>query len=95
MHPQERASGTPAACTCSPGDSWMPGTRRCLPARAGARAYVVVNFFKTPLKHERTVLAPPVVREVVTTLTPSNEGHIVVYSTTGTRGSAWACHRHG
>jgi len=50
----------------------------------GARAYVMINFFKAPLRHEAAVLAPPVVREVVTTLTPSNQGHIVVYSTTGT-----------
>jgi uncharacterized protein (TIGR00661 family) len=50
----------------------------------GARAYVTINFFRAPLKHERAVLAPPVVREVITTLTPSNQGHIVVYSTTGT-----------
>ncbi|MBN1508876.1 MAG: hypothetical protein JW955_18660 [Sedimentisphaerales bacterium] len=49
----------------------------------GARAYVMINFFKAPLRHESAVLAPPVVREVVTTLTPSNQGHIVVYSTTG------------
>jgi uncharacterized protein (TIGR00661 family) len=50
----------------------------------GARAYVMINFFKAPLKHERAVLAPPVVRDAVTGLTPSNEGHIVLYSTTGT-----------
>jgi uncharacterized protein (TIGR00661 family) len=30
------------------------------------------------------VLVPPVVRDIVTTLTPSDEGRIVVYSTTGT-----------
>jgi len=50
----------------------------------GARAYVMINFFKAPLKHEKAVLVPPVVREVVTTLAPCDEGHIVVYSTTGT-----------
>jgi len=50
----------------------------------GAQAYVIINFFTAPLKHEKAVLAPPVVRGVVTTLTPSNDGHIVVYSTTGT-----------
>jgi uncharacterized protein (TIGR00661 family) len=50
----------------------------------GAQAYVMINFFKAPLKHERAVLVPPVVRDIVTTLTPSNEGHIVMYSTTGT-----------
>ena len=50
----------------------------------GAQAYVMINFFKAPLKHERAVLVPPVVRDIVTTLTPTNEGHIVVYSTTGT-----------
>jgi uncharacterized protein (TIGR00661 family) len=50
----------------------------------GAQAYVMINFFRAPLKHPRAVLASPVVREVVTALTPSNQGHIVVYSTTGT-----------
>lgn len=50
----------------------------------GAQAYVMINFFKAPLKHERAVLVPPVVRDAVTALTPTNEGHIAVYSTTGT-----------
>lgn len=50
----------------------------------GAQAYGMINFFKAPLKHEKAVLIPPVVRKSVTTLTPSNEGHIVMYSTTGT-----------
>lgn len=50
----------------------------------GAQAYVIINFFTAPLKHERAVLVPPVVRDAVTSLTASNEGHIVLYSTTGT-----------
>jgi len=50
----------------------------------GARAYVMINFFKAPLKHEAAVLAPPVVRPAVTSLQPSDAGHIVIYSTTGT-----------
>ncbi len=49
----------------------------------GARAYVVLNFFRTPLKSDAAVLAPLVVRPIVTTLEPSNAGHIVIYSTTG------------
>lgn len=50
----------------------------------GAEAYVVTNFFKAPLRKGSAVLAPPVVRPMVTTLEPSDAGHIVVYSTTGT-----------
>ncbi|MHC4521576.1 MAG: glycosyltransferase family protein, partial [Planctomycetota bacterium] len=50
----------------------------------GAHTYVVTNFFDAPLKGNRAVLAPPVVRPIVTTLEPSNEGHVVVYWTTGT-----------
>jgi uncharacterized protein (TIGR00661 family) len=51
----------------------------------GAKKYLVINFFKTHLKSERAVLAPPVVRPVITALTPSNAGHITIYWTTGTR----------
>ena len=50
----------------------------------GAATYVVTNFFDAPLKHGRAVLAPPIVRPIVTTLEPSNAGHVVVYWTTGT-----------
>jgi uncharacterized protein (TIGR00661 family) len=50
----------------------------------GARAYVIMNFFDAPLKRARAVLVPPVVRGIVTTLEPTNAGHIVLYSTTGT-----------
>lgn len=50
----------------------------------GAQAYVMINFFKAPLRHERAVLVPPVIRDAVTALTPSDGGHIVLYSTTGT-----------
>jgi len=49
----------------------------------GAEAYVVINFFRAPVKKRSAVLAPPVVRPVVTTLEPSDAGHVVVYSTTG------------
>jgi len=50
----------------------------------GASSYVVTNFFRAPLKSDRAVLAPPIVRPIVTTMKPSNAGHVVVYSTTGT-----------
>lgn len=50
----------------------------------GAASYVVTNFFRAPLKSDRAVLAPPIVRPIVTTLKPSNAGHVVVYWTTGT-----------
>jgi len=47
----------------------------------GAVAYVLINFFKAPLRAETALLAPPVVRPVVASLTPTCEGHVVVYST--------------
>lgn len=53
----------------------------------GAKAYVITNFFEAPLKKRTAILAPPIVRPAVTSLTPSNAGHIVVYSTTGTHES--------
>ena len=49
----------------------------------GARAYVVLSFFQAPLSSSKAVLAPPIVRPVVTELEPTNAGHITIYSTTG------------
>ena len=51
----------------------------------GAKAYVIINFFEAPLKTDRAMLAPPIVRRIITELTPSNAGHITIYWTTGTR----------
>lgn len=51
----------------------------------GAKAYVVINFFQAPLTTDKAVLAPPIVRRIITELTPSNAGHITIYWTTGTR----------
>lgn len=51
---------------------------------ARAKSYVVINSFEVPLKRRNAVLVPPIVRPIVTTLTPSKAGHIVVYWTTGT-----------
>lgn len=50
----------------------------------GAASYVVTNFFSAPVRSHRAVLAPPIVRPLVTQLKPSNAGHVVVYWTTGT-----------
>ncbi len=47
----------------------------------GARAYVVVNFFKAPLKGKATVLAPPIIRPQVRQARVSKNNHIVCYST--------------
>ena len=49
----------------------------------GAAAYVVINFFKAPLRMDSAVLAGPVVRPVVGELEPSQGEHILLYSTTG------------
>jgi uncharacterized protein (TIGR00661 family) len=48
-----------------------------------ADAYVVLNFFKAPVRGRRVVLAPPVVREKVTQLRPSRGDYLLVYVSTG------------
>jgi uncharacterized protein (TIGR00661 family) len=49
---------------------------------AGASSYLVMNFFKAPMKSKDAVLAPPVIRPVVCQLKSRQEEHIVVYFTT-------------
>jgi uncharacterized protein (TIGR00661 family) len=55
----------------------------------GARAYVITNFFRAPLKSPAAVLAPPIVRPAIARLEPSGRGPIVVYATTGTHEDRW------
>lgn len=50
----------------------------------GAVAYIILNFFKAPLRIDSAVLAPPVIRPVVSELESRPGEHILVYSTTGT-----------
>ena len=50
----------------------------------GAVAYIILNFFKTPLRIDSAVLAPPIIRPVVTALKAEPREHILLYSTTGT-----------
>lgn len=45
------------------------------------KAYVILNFFKVPLRGGQGVLTPPVVRPVVRSIEASSGEHIVVYST--------------
>jgi len=49
----------------------------------GAVAYIIVNFFKAPLRIDSAILAPPIVRPIVATLQSSKGRHILIYSTTG------------
>ena len=49
----------------------------------GAVAYIIVNFFKVPLRIDSAILVPPIVRPIVTTLQPTQAEHILIYSTTG------------
>ncbi|OHB56236.1 MAG: hypothetical protein A2173_08435 [Planctomycetes bacterium RBG_13_44_8b] len=49
----------------------------------GAVAYIIVNFFKVPLRIDSAILAPPIIRPIVTTLQPAQGEHILIYSTTG------------
>jgi len=52
----------------------------------GAVRYVILNFFRAPVKIEGAVVAPPIVRPVVTALEASVGDHILVYSTSGKGG---------
>ena len=49
----------------------------------GAVAYIIVNFFEAPLRVDSAVLAPPIVRPVVSSLKARAGEHILLYSTTG------------
>ncbi|MGD2095827.1 MAG: glycosyltransferase family protein [Phycisphaerales bacterium] len=49
----------------------------------GAVAYIIINFFDAPLRIDSVVLAPPVVRPVISSLKVKAGEHILVYSTTG------------
>jgi uncharacterized protein (TIGR00661 family) len=50
----------------------------------GAVTYIVINFFKVPLRIDSAILAPPIVRPIVCALQPKQGEYILVYSTTGT-----------
>ena len=50
----------------------------------GAVAYIILNFFRAPLRVDSAVLAPPIVRPVISGLDPTAGEHILLYSTTGT-----------
>jgi len=50
----------------------------------GAVAYVILNFFEVPLRIDSAVLAPPIVRSIVSELNATLGEHILLYSTTGT-----------
>ena len=49
--------------------------------RIKANAYIVLNFFETPIIRDNTFLAPPVVRQVVKEYEPALGEHILFYST--------------
>jgi uncharacterized protein (TIGR00661 family) len=49
----------------------------------GAVTYIVINFFKTPLRINSAILAPPIVRPIVRGLEAREGEHILFYSTTG------------
>ena len=49
----------------------------------GAVAYIIANFFQTPLRIDSAVLAPPIIRPVVSALKPGEGEHILLYSTAG------------
>ena len=49
----------------------------------GAVAYIIINFFKTPLRIDSAILSPPIIRPIVSALQAGQGEHILVYSTTG------------
>ena len=49
----------------------------------GAASYIVINFFKAPLRIDSAVLAPPIVRPIISELESTAGEHILLYSTTG------------
>ncbi len=49
----------------------------------GAVAYIIVNFFDAPLRVDSAVLAPPIIRPVVSSLKARAGEHILLYSTIG------------
>lgn len=49
----------------------------------GALAYIIVNFFKAPLRIDSAILAPPIIRPIVGTLKSTQGEHVLIYSTTG------------
>jgi len=50
----------------------------------GAAVYIILNFFKAPLRIDSAILAPPIVRPAVTERKAAQGEHILLYSTTGT-----------
>jgi uncharacterized protein (TIGR00661 family) len=50
----------------------------------GAVTYIVINFFKVPLRIDSALLAPPIVRSIICALQPNQGDYILIYSTTGT-----------
>jgi uncharacterized protein (TIGR00661 family) len=47
----------------------------------GAAAYVILNFFRAPVRHEAAVLTPPVVRPVVHSFERTCGEHVLFYTT--------------
>jgi uncharacterized protein (TIGR00661 family) len=47
----------------------------------GADKYIILNFFRAPLKIKNACLAPPIIRPLVTQLKTSSNGSIVYYTT--------------
>jgi uncharacterized protein (TIGR00661 family) len=69
-----------------PGQNWFSRLTASVITKCyyvGAVAYVIVNFFKAPLRIDSAVLAPPIVRDAVSKRQVSDDGHILVYTTTG------------
>jgi uncharacterized protein (TIGR00661 family) len=63
---------------------WLPRLHAHVVTRChyfGAAAYVMLNFFRAPVRHPRGVLAPPVVRPAVLSFERSSGDHVLIYTT--------------
>ncbi len=47
----------------------------------GAAAYIILNFFRTPVGKSAAIVAPPVVRPVIQRLCPTQGDHFLIYTT--------------
>ncbi len=47
----------------------------------GGAAYIILNFFRAPVRSNAAVVAPPVVRPLVQRQTPTQGDHVLVYTT--------------
>ena len=48
-----------------------------------ADQYIISSFFKTKPKKKKTIVVPPIIRPMITSLVPETQNHILVYQSSG------------